>query len=157
LDDDPRVGYCRELARTVVARHGVRQPPIDVEAIAAVAGARIVRATNLGALDARMRRDGAGWVIELNADRSLTARRFSVGHEVGHLSLAHDGCGTNSVHERQANVFAAELLMPLALLKAALRKEHSLRSLAALFVVSPEALTIKLSEQGLLLKLKGLA
>lgn len=102
-----------------------------------------------------MRRDGGSWLIELNADRSLTAQRFSVGHELGHLNLSHNGCGTDANQEREANTFAAELLMPLGLVKAELKREHSLSSLAAAFEVSVEAMTIKLNEQGLLLRLKS--
>jgi Zn-dependent peptidase ImmA (M78 family) len=142
------------VARTVVARHRILSPPVDIERIAAADGVRIIRRRALGALDARMRLDDGTWLIELNADRSSTAQRFSVGHELGHLNLKHDGCGTDAAQERQANVFAAELLMPLALIKAALKKEQSLSSLAARFEVSKEAITIKLNEQGLLLKLK---
>ena len=153
--NDLRIGYCREVARTVAARHGVARPPVDVEGIALAEGMRVARVTTLGALDARLREDAGGWLIELNADRALTAQRFSVSHEIGHLKLNHDSCGTNANQERQANVFAAELLIPLQLLKVSLTQRHSLESLAALFQVSREAMTIKLTEQNLLLKLMG--
>jgi Zn-dependent peptidase ImmA (M78 family) len=108
---------------------------------------------DLGSLEGRMRQDGEGWLIELNADRSLTSQRFTVGHELGHWKMVHTGCGTDPKQEREANVFAAELLMPLALLKKALAQRLSLSQLARLFQVSKEAMQIKLQEQGLLLKL----
>lgn len=129
-------------------------PPVDVEAIAAREGIRIVR-VELGSLEGRMREDDDGWVIEVNSDRSLTSQRFSVGHELGHRKMGHHGCGTDAKQEREANIFAAELLMPLALLKKALAEYRSLGELARLFQVSKEAMQIKLQEQGMLLKLSS--
>jgi Zn-dependent peptidase ImmA (M78 family) len=150
--EDPHVGYCRDAARSVARRHQVVSPPVDVEAIAATEGFRIVR-VDLGQLEGRMREDEAGWLIEINSDRSLTSQRFSVGHELGHRVMDHDACGTDAVQERQANIFAAELLMPLPLLKNAMGKGRPLGELARLFQVSKEAMQIKLQEQGMLLKL----
>ena len=153
--DQLHVGYCRELARTVAARHLVSAPPVDVHAIAAALGVRIAQSRSLSGLEARMRRVDAGWMIELNADAPATSQRFSVAHEIGHLELRHDGCGGNSTREREANVFAAELLMPLSLLRAEVRRGRTLRELKDIFQVSREAMTIKLSEQGLLLKVRS--
>jgi len=100
-----------------------------------------------------MRQESGAWIIEVNQDRSLTAQRFTVAHELGHHFLGHDTCGTDPVQERQANVFAAELLMPLALVKKVLGTEKRLGQLAQCFQVSKEAMRIKLDEQGLLLRL----
>jgi Zn-dependent peptidase ImmA (M78 family) len=150
--EDVHIGYCREAARSVARRHGVTTPPVDVEAIAVREGIRVVRA-DLGALEGRMREDDDGWLIEVNSGRSLTSQRFSIGHELGHRKMGHHGCGTDAKQEREANVFAAELLIPLALLKKAMAKHRSLGELARLFQVSKEAMQIKLQEQGMLLKL----
>lgn len=150
--EDVHIGYCREVARSVARRHGVAAPPVDVEAIAVREGIRVVR-VDLGTLEGRMREDGDGWLIEVNSDRSLTSQRFSVGHELGHRKMSHLRCGTDAKQEREANLFAAELLMPLALLKKAMAKHRSLGDLARLFQVSKEAMQIKLQEQGLLLQL----
>lgn len=150
--DDVRIGYCREVARTVARRGGVGTPPVDVEAIARAEGFIVERAV-LRTLEARLQRRPSGWLIEVNSDRTRTAQRFSVGHELGYHFLSHDACGSIPVQERQANVFAAELLMPLALVKTALRTTRRLGELAQLFQVSKEAMRIKLDEQGLLLTL----
>jgi IrrE N-terminal-like domain len=150
--EDVHIGYCREVARSVAKRHGVTAPPVDVEAIAVREGMRVVRA-DLGALEGRMREDDHGWLIEVNSDRSLTSQRFSVGHELGHRKMGHHGCGTDAKQEREANLFAAELLIPLSLLRKAMAKHRSLGELARLFQVSKEAMQIKLQEQGMLLQL----
>ena len=150
--EDVHIGYCREVARSVARRHGVTAPPVDVEAIAVREGMRVVR-VDLGALEGRMREDDDGWLIEVNSDRSLTSQRFSVGHELGHRKMGHHGCGTDAKQEREANLFAAELLMPLVLLRKAMAKHRSLGELARLFQVSREAMQIKLREQGMLVRL----
>lgn len=74
-------------------------------------------------------------------------------HQIGHALMGHQGCGPIALEERQANVFAAELLMPLAMLRQALRTAGRLTELAQLFGVSREAMQYKLNEHGLLLKL----
>jgi Zn-dependent peptidase ImmA (M78 family) len=151
--DAVHIGYCRDAARSVAQRHRATEPPVDIRAVAAAEGIVIV-ATELGSLDARLRQDASGnWMVELNPIFPETAKRFSIAHEVGHRVLAHPGCGTNPRHEREANVFAAELLMPLFMLKAALKRSTRLGQLARSFGVSREAMRIKLDEQHLLLKL----
>ena len=142
--DAVHIGYCRDAARSVAQRHSATEPPVDIRASAA----------ELGSLDARLRQDASGnWMVELNPIFPETAKRFSIAHEVGHRVLAHPGCGTNPRQEREANVFAAELLMPLFMLKAALKRSTRLGQLARSFGVSREAMRIKLDEQHLLLKL----
>jgi Zn-dependent peptidase ImmA (M78 family) len=150
--DERRIGYCRELARTVLRRHGIRRPPVDVVAMAEAEGIRVAEA-DLGSLEGRAYRASDAWVIEINSRRPRVAQRFAIGHEIGHIKLGHDACGENPVQERQANVFAAELLMPLALLKEALKSIRALGELATRFQVSKEAMRIKLDEQRLLLRL----
>jgi Zn-dependent peptidase ImmA (M78 family) len=46
------------------------------------------------------------------AKGGLLRRRFNVAHEVGHLVLHHEARPGDQQHERQAHLFAAELLMP---------------------------------------------
>ncbi|HVC23602.1 MAG TPA: ImmA/IrrE family metallo-endopeptidase [Candidatus Dormibacteraeota bacterium] len=149
---DVHIAYCRQVARSVARRHRVTKPPIDVHAIAVKEGLQVTEA-DLGSVDARLYRKDSVWVLELNRAFAHTAQRFSVAHELGHLSFGHEGCGLAPADERAANVFAAELLMPLAQVKSALRRQTRLGELARTFDVSKEALQIKLNEHGLLLKL----
>lgn len=150
--DERRIGYCRELARTVLRQHGIRRPPVDVLAMAEAEGIQVAEA-DLGSVEGRAYRADGAWVIEVNSRRARVAQRFTIGHEIGHIKLGHDSCGEDPVQERQANVFGAELLMPLALLKRALKTIQALGELATLFQVSREAMRIKLDEQRLLLRL----
>lgn len=100
--------------------------------------------------------------IVVNALQSDTRQRFTAAHELGHYiyhrSLLGDGVGDNRayraegtdrpnpnirpLHERQANNFAANVLMPRHVLQDA--KGKSTAELAAKFGVSPEAMRIRL-------------
>jgi len=151
---DVHIAHCRQVARSVVKRHRVTAPPVDVHAIARAVGVTVNDA-DLGSVDARLYRRDGDWILEVNPGFAPTAQRFSVAHELGHLLLGHEGCGTNADDERAANVFAAELLMPLELVKAALRTTTRLGELASLFQVSKQAMQIKLDEQRLMLKLSS--
>lgn len=107
------------------------------------------------------RRDG-GYRIVVNSNHARTRQRFTAAHELGHYiyhrDLLGDGVGDNRayrtdgtgrqntnirpLHERQANSFAANVLMPRHRL-AALGNE-ALATLAGWFEVSQEAMRIRL-------------
>jgi len=53
-------------------------------------------------------------IIALSDKGNPMRRRFSVAHELGHLLLHPDPAPGSPQHERQANAFAAEFLMPAA-------------------------------------------
>jgi len=119
-------------------------------------------------------------LIGLNCEHSTTRKRFTLSHEIGHFVLQHHlGQGTPHVdkqmkvhfrnsesstgekmEEVEANLFAAELLMPSSLLKQSLQKYSSLclgneddstiRLLANECDVSAVAMTIRLSSLSLL-------
>jgi Zn-dependent peptidase ImmA (M78 family) len=53
-------------------------------------------------------------MIALSRKGNPMRQRFSVAHELGHLLLHPEPAPGSRVHEREANTFAAELLMPAA-------------------------------------------
>lgn len=53
-------------------------------------------------------------MIVLSGKGNPMRQRFSVAHELGHLLLHPDPAPGDGRHEREANTFAAELLMPAA-------------------------------------------
>ena len=119
-------------------------------------------------------------VIGLNSDNSELRQRFTLGHEIGHFVLQHHlGKGTphidkqisvqfrNStsstgvkVEEMEANLFAAELLMPAEMLARTLQRysvitisdddDDTIKSLAQEYQVSAAAMTVRLSSLGYL-------
>ena len=101
-------------------------------------------------------------VIAVNSNRPLCRRRFSVAHELGHYVLGHNSLvfsesgGGGMIkrdprQERAANAFAAEFLMPKKLLAREAHK-YSLRALARRYLVSMQAMEIRLKELGLVCK-----
>jgi len=129
--------------------------PVDVFAI--------LRELDLGPAESPMpenisgkieRRDDGGFLVVLNSRQSMTRRRFTAAHELFHYiyqrdllgrgvadTLAYRSTGTELPNEhitvadeRQANTFAANLLMPT----------HLVDRLRAEGVTSPERLAARL-------------
>lgn len=108
---------------------GVEAPEhIVIEAMAGAVGAEIVDSSEPLSASARLVRVGDHSSIRVSANIvNPGARRFSIAHELGHLVLDHEASlaalctltlpGTGASMEAEANTFAAELLMPEALLR----------------------------------------
>lgn len=137
----------------------VRTAPVPVFEIADAIGAPVF-------LDENMEEDGrmefhpdAGDyfpipVILVNKWHHENRKRFTVAHELGHLlTQSHDlktqrrsaSHGRPRLQETQANIFAANLLMPASLVYRHIRHgNRSIESLADRFMVSPEAMQIRI-------------
>ena len=128
--DAHRIARARRAARSLLRGFGVESPEhIAIEAMAAAVGAEIVVSPDpVDSASARLVRVGDHAAIRVSA-RIINegARRFSIAHELGHLVLDHEQslaslCGVSlpgagADLEAEANAFAAELLMPEALLR----------------------------------------
>jgi hypothetical protein len=122
-----RVAAVRAEARVLVRRLGLTLP-IDVAHVAAVLGADVIDAP-LGTAQAQILRwRGRARIRVDHREAHPGARRFSIGHELGHLWLGHPGgielarCAPTVVAgretrgvETEANAFASELLLPAPL------------------------------------------
>lgn len=97
------------------------------------------------------------YVIRANADHPKTRRRFTIAHEIAHFVLHRDLIGDGvqddalyrshlgSNLERQANSFAADLLMPWALVERCMKQgADSIQRLARELQVSKAAMSIRL-------------
>jgi Zn-dependent peptidase ImmA (M78 family) len=87
--------------------------------------------------------------IGFNKNHHWNRRRFTIAHEIGHLLLRHSCVpidGKKSHNEREADLFASELLMPPAIFRDDFKRLRDIPSLAQLYRVSPQALTIRLKE-----------
>lgn len=107
-------------------------------------------------------RQNGSYRIVVNSNHAPTRRRFTAAHELGHYvyhrDLLGEGVGDNRayrtegtnrdnpnirpMHERQANSFAANVLMPRHRLTNV--AQESTAALAARFEVSPQAMKIRL-------------
>lgn len=167
----------KSSATELLQAHDLYQLPIDVDSLAERVGITV----NYTALDddysgLLVIRDGTA-VAHINAKHHPNRRRFSLAHEIGHFVL-HENQQTSNDHayvdkvmrlyhradravvaqnsrvEREANVFAAELLMPEALLRN--KVLHEGYDLEDEFDVARLAVVLRVSEQALSVKLTGM-
>jgi IrrE N-terminal-like domain len=104
-------------ARRLLRWAGVTEPGhVRIEAIAAHLGVTIEVAPLTGADAQLCRQGGRARIVLAERITDPASRRFSIAHELGHLLLRHPS-GESGRAERQANAFAAELLMPRGLLR----------------------------------------
>jgi Zn-dependent peptidase ImmA (M78 family) len=127
-----------------------------------------------GSLSGMMQRIGDQSVIGINSAHPSARRRFTLGHELGHLVLHSEEAlhidhvfpvafrrevSSKAVDAREieANQFAAELLMPLKFLrrdinriKADLEIDDAIAALAKRYGVSSQAMTIRVSALGMI-------
>lgn len=103
-------------------------------------------------------------IIRYNPCENERRRRFTIAHELGHLMLGHVQPGgrmhrdlkrdykryNETPKERQANDFAAQLLMPESILRLAAKAIPRLDKLAAEFNVSTESMGYRLQNIGIL-------
>lgn len=82
-----------------------------------------------------------------NGSDSTVRKRFSVAHEIGHLLLGHPGqdnlfnLESKNPFEIEANLFAAELLIPFDWIKNDLKDLNvNIKDLAFKYWVSEEAM-----------------
>ena len=168
-----RVPSAERRAEALLAQFAVRAAPVPVEHLALRLGLTVERA-QLGddVSGILVIRDGRG-LIGVNAAQVPTRQRFSIAHEVGHFLLhpramqvfidkqftrpylaafrdATSATGEDR-REREANAFAAALLMPETLVRDAVVRlaldvedEAAVAQLAKRFEVSQQAMTFRL-------------
>lgn len=120
----------KKIVDDLLARNFIKNAPVPVIKIAKSCGARIVEDSLEGDLSGFLYRDKTQSLIGVNNHHSKTRQNFTIAHELGHL-LLHDqeqlhvdhefrvhlrdsvsSQGTDEA-EREANLFAASLLMPM--------------------------------------------
>ncbi len=165
-------------ARRLLKSAQITNPPVKVDKIAEKLKAKLTFEPFEGEDDISgiLFRDGKQTVIGINSSHSNVRQRFTIAHEIGHLVL-HDGelfidqaVRVNfrdkrsgqaiNLQEIEANKFAAELLMPDAMIRDQIAKrivkkkiatESSLISeLARIFEVSEQAMGFRLFNLGII-------
>lgn len=163
-------------AEKVLEDHGVRRAPINVIKIASKHASVIKRPLEDDISGALIPLGQSDWAILVNSRHHPNRQRFTIAHELGHLllhgyrtphadrqfRLRDTRSSEGSVLEEiQANQFAAELLMPRAMILRAVdrnRFQHApadeaeekqfealVMKLAKAFRVSRQAMTLRLS------------
>lgn len=171
-----------KLVNEILESNKIESAPVNIAKIARKLRVEIVRQDAEDHISGFLVNDFGkqNALIGVNRKHHINRQRFTIGHEIGHLLLHHfqgvhfDGETTGlqinfrddksstglDLYEREANLFAAELLMPRKLLKADLAKIDSislvskedltLKHLAAKYRVSVRAITYRLAYLGYL-------
>lgn len=160
------LGNPEKLARLIVQRRPQDcGPPICLEAIAQALGIAEVRRVDTDAYEGALVTDpekGAGVILVRGRSR-LERQRFTIAHEIGHFLIPTHGrdaqCGLVDLRsperskrkETEANLFAANLLMPARMLIEDMRRwrEPELDKIVALasrYEVSKEAMARRVME-----------
>ncbi|MDO8571898.1 MAG: ImmA/IrrE family metallo-endopeptidase [bacterium] len=148
-------------AEKVLSALKIKSMPVPVEEIASYFKIRISRAPSKDFSGLLIRKDGSA-LIGVNSTEALVRQRFTIAHELGHFFL-HPQKDTfvdyrdnkkeamRTPRERQANMFAAALLMPRSLLEKDFRSfakkgftEIELQIFAEKYQVSEDAMRIRL-------------
>lgn len=144
-----------EMANRLLERFDVHRQPVNVFDLASRLGVAIERRPFTNLLGGLLFDEG-GPCIFYNSNVPTTRARFTVAHELGHFVLhrrqgIYFMCQENSkrLAERQANRFAAEILMPAAAVRAQDLAGWSVEYMARSFVVSTEAMERRAAELGL--------
>lgn len=139
---------------------GVKVAPVPVERIARAIGVVVEYESGM-VEDGRMdfHKDATGREtphIYVNSEQHINRQRFTIAHELGHLlnprhpkETQYRGrhVGRPALHEREADAFAAALLMPKVLVRAyTLIGVSQVDDLAKRFMVSPLAMAIRMRE-----------
>ena len=158
---DPRAGVLLERYRRVF---GGELIPVPVERIAEdLLGLRVGESEELACSGLLVPAQRRIWVNAREAAESPGRRRFTIAHELGHWvcqvlegrwrplfcrDVEPAGSGYPP-EEREANVFAAELLMPEPAVRDAFREDDSIEVAATRFGVSSAAMHWRLYNLGL--------
>jgi Zn-dependent peptidase ImmA (M78 family) len=162
------------IVQELLGRHKIKHAPVPVEKIAKAQGARIYYQSLDDDISGFLYRDKNQAVIGVNTHHAPVRQNFTKAHELGHLMLhdteelhvdhsfrvvrLRDGISSqgNDEAEREANLFAATLLMPKEFLEADLAgvefldllDDRVFLDLARKYGVSTQALVNRLKNLG---------
>lgn len=162
------------LVNDLLDKNEIDEAPINVEKIAQKLKLKVLYQSLKGDLSGCIIREDDHAVIGVNSFHSETRQRFTIAHELGHFLLhegeevfvdhsfrinRRDGISktTQKPEEIEANIFAAQLLMPKRLLikelsdgELDLTDDDQIAKLAQKYKVSQQALSYRLANLGFL-------
>jgi Zn-dependent peptidase ImmA (M78 family) len=144
----------RQAARLLESAGTAREPVSLLDVVSALNLELVTKTREPFTSEAALESLGDGRAIVLNGSGDSGRRRFTIAHEIGHFVLHPERCrperggGVNEAgrrEEREADTFAAELLMPEYLVREAVREQGlDATRLADRFEVSRKAMQTRL-------------
>src|SRR6267378_7619761 len=160
-------------ARRLLENNSIPRPPVPVDELAAALDIDVRSSAGNDDVSGALIRNDDSVVIAVNSAQHENRQRFTIAHEIGHFLLhkgtqVHfdddfrinyrkaDSTGIATDDEKEANWFAAALLMPEHFLRKdwlRLRLENhaalgAIQSLAVRYKASPKAMELRLVNLG---------
>ncbi len=156
----------RSQAARLLESAGVSKEPVSLRDVVSALNLELVQKTREPfTCEAALEPLGDGHAIVLRGYSDEHRRRFTIAHEIGHFVLHAErvgperGGGVNAAwqaQEREADQFAAELLMPEPLVRQAVVEQGAdVDRLADRFDVSRQAMKTRLRRLGLVARSDG--
>lgn len=152
----------REKAMSILKMAKISDSPVDVAKVASVLGFRVIQYPFPDKLKGKVTVVNGVKVIGVNKNHPSSLQRYTIAHELGHYLNGHEHYEKDSTEsenpyydhyfqqEREADLFAAELLMPKEYLEKDLTKIGiDIQKLIEKYEVSEQALWIRLTSTGL--------
>ncbi|MBI5127326.1 ImmA/IrrE family metallo-endopeptidase [Candidatus Roizmanbacteria bacterium] len=166
MDDDlnskPNLNLARKLARQLLSDSHITSAPVLLRNVAKYVPDLSIEGKEFEDEISGLQISYKGkYYICYNASHPVKRNRFTVAHEIAHIMLGHttscrkNNLGSKDPAEAEADQFAAELIMPLSVLKTAISTTKNVKDLASLFWVSKEAMSWRIIETKLFNKLNS--
>jgi Zn-dependent peptidase ImmA (M78 family) len=157
---EPNYSFARNMANKVLKDYKLSEAPTDLTMIFRGLHLKYIELNDADEIDgAILEIDGKPAIAVLNKARPLQRQRFTLAHELGHIFLEHikrdiydpeeiresdaqSSGKTKPPKEIEADVFAAELLVPYEQLKKYSADMSNVDKLAGIFQVSKQAVTL---------------
>lgn len=150
-----------EQVRAMMDRAGIARVPVDVTSVASILGLQIFYEQMADEMSGYLENRSGRWVIGVNSLHAGVRQRFTIAHEIAHYVLHRNRQGTfrdvifmrrssnANAMEREADAFAAQLLMPEGQLVTDIRSGVvNVMTLAATYNVSALAMKYRLQNLG---------
>lgn len=150
----------REKSHNILSMYKIKHPPVNVEKIANLLGFKVVTFDFPETISGFIKIVEGKKIIVTNQNHPEVRRRFSISHELGHYLSGHDNFSHDQGtiidkskkyldphfrEEKEADDFAAELLMPEFMLKRdVLENKLDVTSLKKKYNVSEQAMWLQL-------------
>lgn len=151
----------RALARSFLKKNNLYSFPVNLYKAAKAVGAIIIfekLPPKISGLVIEVNNPEYPYIIGVNISKPFNHKRFTIAHEIGHIVLNHLKkqqimCEIsnsyelkNNKFEREANIFASELLVPTDKLKQITNMNYSTNSLSKFFQVSQDVIKFRIEK-----------
>ena len=157
----PRKKEARDMAKKIIKELKIKEAPINLREVIS----HIQKEFNLQIIPNELSKNISGMIVKIteieeerfaigfNTNDPWCRRRFTIGHEIGHLlfnTMCNKGSSEHKSIEQECECFAAELLIPKTILKKDFAETPDIPELSKKYLVSAQAMGIKIMDDRLL-------